>query len=86
MALPSWDLVSSGITEDIVGLLSATESGTTKIWSRDVRFSDSDGDLFFKKTLLMIVAHLAHIDVYLFVIHSCQLEVIFKKSRLAAKK
>ncbi|XP_018396892.1 PREDICTED: cilia- and flagella-associated protein 69-like, partial [Cyphomyrmex costatus] len=67
VALPSWDLVSSGIVEDIVNLLSAIESGTTKIWTENVKFSDSDEDLFFKKTLLMIIAYLADIDVYVFV-------------------
>ncbi|XP_018301515.1 cilia- and flagella-associated protein 69 [Mycetomoellerius zeteki] len=67
VALPSWDLVSSGIAGDIVNLLSAIESGTTKIWTENVKFSDSDENLFFKKTLLMIIACLADIDVYVFV-------------------
>ncbi|KYN15906.1 Uncharacterized protein C7orf63 [Trachymyrmex cornetzi] len=67
VALPSWDLVSNGIAEDIVNLLSTIESGTTKIWSENVKFSDSDEDLFFKKILLMIIAYLADIDVYIFV-------------------
>lgn len=67
VALPSWDLVSSGIAEDIIDLLSAIEYGTTKIWTENVKFSDNDEDLFFKKTLLLIIAHLADIDVYVFV-------------------
>lgn len=67
VALPSWNLVSSGIAEDIVDLLSAIESGTTKIWTENVKFSDNDEDLFFKKTLLLIIAHLADIDIYVFV-------------------
>ncbi|XP_036149500.1 uncharacterized protein LOC118647855 [Monomorium pharaonis] len=67
VALPSWDLVSSGIAEDIVNLLSAIESGTTKIWTENVKFSDNYEDLFFKRTLLIIIAHLADIDIYVFV-------------------
>lgn len=75
VALPSWDLVASGIAEDMVGLLNAIVPGTVKIWSQDVRFSDSDEDLFFKKTLLMIIAHLAHTDVHVFVIRSRSFQV-----------
>jgi len=67
VALPSWDLVSSGIAEDVVYLLSAIESGTTKIWTEDVKFSDNDENFLFKKILLMIIAHLADIDIYVFV-------------------
>jgi len=70
--LPSWDLVSSGIAEDVVYLLSAIESGTTKIWAEDVKFSDNDENLLFKKILLMIIAHLADIDIYVFVKYFCQ--------------
>ncbi|RLU17102.1 hypothetical protein DMN91_011171 [Ooceraea biroi] len=66
MALPSWNLASSGIAEDIVDLLSAIESGSTKIWMEDVKFSDSEEDFFFKRILLMIIAHLADIDIYVF--------------------
>ncbi|KAG5314763.1 CFA69 protein, partial [Acromyrmex insinuator] len=66
VALPSWDLISSGIAEDIVNLLSAIESGSTKIWAENVKFSDSNEDLFFKKILLMIIAYLADIDIYIF--------------------
>lgn len=78
VALSSWDLVSSGIAEDIVNLLPAIESGTaTEIWTESVKFSDNDEDLFFKKTLLMIIAHLADIDVYVFVNYSYQFYFIF---------
>lgn len=76
VVLPSWDLVSSGIAEDIVDLLSAIESGVTKIWTKNVKFSDNDEDAFFKKTLLMIIAHLADIDVYVFVNYSRQFYLI----------
>lgn len=68
VTFPSWDLVGSGIAEDIVELLGAIEFGTARIWTTDVKFADSDEDLFFRRTLLTIVAHLAHIDVYVFVI------------------
>ncbi|XP_011869132.1 PREDICTED: cilia- and flagella-associated protein 69-like, partial [Vollenhovia emeryi] len=67
VALSSWDLVSCGIAKDIVDLLPAIESGITKIWTESVKLSDNDEDLFFKKTLLMIIAHLADIDVYVFI-------------------
>ncbi|XP_025152924.1 uncharacterized protein LOC105180761 [Harpegnathos saltator] len=82
VALPSsWDLVGSGIAELIVGLLGAIESGSTRIWAEDVTFSDSDDDLFFKRILLTIVAHLAHLDICVFVIRSCRFSV---KSQLFA--
>jgi len=81
VALPSWDLVSSGIAEDVVYLLSAIESGTTKIWTEDVKFSDNDENLLFKKILLMIIAHLADIDIYVFVKYFCQFYFInFEKN------
>ncbi|GAB1867239.1 hypothetical protein CAJAP_08318 [Camponotus japonicus] len=67
VALPSWNLISSGIAEDIIELLSAIGSGVIKIWTEDVKFSNSDEDLFFKRTLLMIIAYLADIDIYVFV-------------------
>ncbi|XP_025073512.1 cilia- and flagella-associated protein 69-like [Pogonomyrmex barbatus] len=67
VVMPSWNLASSGIAEDIVKLLSAIESGITKIWTKNIKFSDSTEDLFFKKTLLMIIAHLADIDIYVFI-------------------
>lgn len=70
VALSSWDLVSSGIAEDIVNLLSAIEYGSIKIWTENVTFSDNDEDLFFKKILLMIIAHLADTDIYIFVNNS----------------
>lgn len=70
MTLSSWDLVNSGIAEDIVNLLPAIESGSAKIWTETVTFSDNDKDLFFKKILLMIIAHLADIDIYVFVNYS----------------
>jgi len=72
VALPSWDLVRSGIAEDIINLLSAIESDTTKIWTEDVKFSDSDEDFFFKQILLMIIVYLADIDIYVFVNYSYQ--------------
>jgi len=77
VTLSSWDLVSSDIAEDIVNLLPAIESGTTKIWMESVKFSDNDEDVFFKKTLLMIIAHLADIDVYVFVKYSYQFYFLF---------
>ncbi|XP_018355188.1 PREDICTED: cilia- and flagella-associated protein 69-like [Trachymyrmex septentrionalis] len=67
VALPSWNLVSSGIAEDIVHLLPSIESGTTTIWAESVKFSNSKEDFFFKKILLMIIAYLADIEVYVFV-------------------
>lgn len=74
VALPSWNLISSGIAEDIIELLSAIGCGVIKIWTEDVKFSDSDEDLFFKRTLLMIIAYLADIDIYVFV--SCLLNFV----------
>lgn len=74
VALPSWNLISSGIAEDIIELFSAIESGTIKIWTENVKFSDSDEDLFFKRTLLMIIAYLTDIDIYVFV--SCLLKFV----------
>lgn len=52
-----------------MNLLDIIECGTAKIWTMDVKFSDNDEDFFFKRILLMIIAHLAHIDVYVFVSH-----------------
>lgn len=72
VALPSWNLISSGIAEDIIDLLSTIESGITKIWMEDIKFSDSDENFFFKRILLMIIAYFAEIDVYVFVSWSYQ--------------
>lgn len=76
VALPSWNLISSGIAEDIIDLLSTIESGTIKIWTKDVKFSDSDENFFFKRILLMIIAYLAEIDIYVFVSWSYQFRFI----------
>ncbi|KAL6417927.1 hypothetical protein ACFW04_007249 [Cataglyphis niger] len=67
VALPSWNLISSGIAEDIIDLLSVIESGITKIWTKDIKFLDSDDNFFFKRILLMIIAYFAEIDVYVFI-------------------
>jgi len=79
--LPSWNLVSSGIAEDIVYLLSAIESGNIDIWMNNVKLSDSEEDLFFKRILLMIVAHFADSDIYVFVGISHRLYCVDSVSR-----
>ncbi|XP_071562592.1 cilia- and flagella-associated protein 69-like [Temnothorax nylanderi] len=89
VTLSSWDLVSSGIAEDVVNLLPAIESGSTKIWTESVKFSDNEEDLFFKKTLLMIIAHLADIDVYVFIMKKAMIMPIILriiKSCMSNKK
>ncbi|XP_067217250.1 cilia- and flagella-associated protein 69-like isoform X2 [Linepithema humile] len=73
VALPSWDLASSGIAEDIVNLLPAIKSDTAKVWTENVKFSDSEEDLFFKRILLMIVGHLAEIDIYVFIMQKAMI-------------
>jgi len=59
--------MSSGIAEDIIYLLPIIESNSINVLANNVKLSDSEEDLFFKKVLLMIIAHLADIDIYVFV-------------------
>ncbi|XP_076240800.1 cilia- and flagella-associated protein 69 [Calliopsis andreniformis] len=68
IAFPSWNFVSSGIPDDIIKFLIAIESGSVRVFSEKVTFDKTNEDLFFQKTLLLIVTHLAEIDACIFVI------------------
>ncbi|XP_033222568.1 cilia- and flagella-associated protein 69-like [Belonocnema kinseyi] len=59
VALPSWKLIRSGLTDDIAVLVVATEIGSEDTWLSNVKFGTSNENLLFKKILLLIVAHLA---------------------------
>lgn len=56
-AVPMWELVESGLAEDLGVLASATEHGAKGSWAHTAIFETNNPEgLAFKRTLLFIVA------------------------------
>lgn len=68
ITFPSWNLVSSGIAEDVIKFFVGVETGAVRVFSENIKFGRSNEDLFFQKILLLIIMHLAEVDACIFVI------------------
>lgn len=68
ITLPSWNLVSGGIADNVIKYLVGIESGSVRIFEKIIKFDRTIDNLHFEKILLLIVTHLAEVDACIFVI------------------
>ncbi|XP_029050719.1 cilia- and flagella-associated protein 69-like isoform X2 [Osmia bicornis bicornis] len=66
ITFPSWNLVSSGIAEDVIKFFVGVETGTLRVFAENIKFGRSNEDLFFQKILLLTITHLAEVDACIF--------------------
>ncbi|XP_076397314.1 uncharacterized protein LOC100874990 isoform X7 [Megachile rotundata] len=73
ITFPSWNIVSSGIADDVIKFFNGVEAGSVRVFSQNVKFGRSNEDLFFQKVLLLIITHLAEIDACIFLMEDRKL-------------